>query len=92
MDYYMSAIELKKRIPELKNCDADIITSQLRGSKLQFYEQERIATPIWKRLTLPLGLIVMLALLILTPINYIVTGKWGYKWAWLTNWLRALGF
>ena len=91
-DYYMAAMELKKRIPELKNVDSETITSQLRGSNLQFYKQESIPTPIWVRFTIPFGLIVMLILFLMMPVNYIIVGKWGYKWQWLTNWFRALGF
>jgi hypothetical protein len=91
-DYFMTAIELKKRIPELKNVDADRIIDNLRGTNLYFYKHESVPTPFWIRFTLPLGLITMLILFIFMPVNYIIVGKWGYKWQWLTNWLRALGF
>lgn len=91
-DYWMAAIELKRAIPELKDSDTDRLASYIRSSKLNFYEQEKAPTSRWMRITLPFGLIAMLILFILMPINYMIVGQWGYKWRWLTNWLRALGF
>lgn len=90
-DYYNTAFVLKNRISELKNVDADYISDCLRGSDLEFYKKELIKTPILIRLTLPFALIIMLILLIGLPVNYIICGKWGYKWKWLSNWLRMLG-
>lgn len=91
-DYYFTAIELKKIIPELKHCDTGHITSHLRGSNMEFYYLEQIKTPFWIRLTLPFGLLTMLILLIISPINYIISGHWGYKVQWLSNYFRSLGF
>jgi hypothetical protein len=90
-DYDRVAIELRKRIPELKGRDIEMITDNLRGSNLQFYLKESVPTPIWIRFTLPFCLIVILILFLMMPVNYIIVGKWGYKWQWLSNWLRALG-
>jgi hypothetical protein len=91
-DYYFTAIDLKKIFPELKDLYTENIVDRLRGSDLDFYYSEKVKTPIWIRLTLPIALIVMLTLFILTPVNYMITGYWGYKYKSLTNWLRSLGF
>jgi hypothetical protein len=91
-DYFMMALELQKRMPELNYVNSDIIVDRLRGSGITFYEQESVPSPLWLRLTLPFGLIAMLVLFLLLPVNYMICGRWGYKWEWLINWFRALGF
>ena len=91
-NYYFTAIELKKLIPELKKCSAEEIENNLRGSDMEFFYSEKIKTPLMIRITLPIALIVVLLLVLGMPLNYIICGKWGYKWEWLSNWLRSLGF
>ncbi len=91
-DGYFTAIELKRILPELKNSYTETIEDNLRHSDLEFYYKEKVKSPFWIRLTLPFALLVMLTLFILMPINYIITGHWGYKFVPLTNWLRSLGF
>ena len=91
-DYYFTAIELKRILPDLKRLDVDEIVDHLRGSDMEFYYTEKIKSPIWIRLTLPIALVVMLTLFLLMPVNYMITGHWGYKYEPLTNWLRSLGF
>jgi hypothetical protein len=59
---------------------------------LMIYRESKVKTPIWIRLTLPIALVVMLTLFLLMPVNYMITGHWGYKIEPLTNWLRSLGF
>ena len=91
-DYYFTAIDLKKAIPELKNCDAEQIESHLRGTNLMFYKAEKVSTSLAVRLTLPFAFILMVILFACSPINYIISGHWGYNWLWLSNWLKQLGF
>ena len=40
-DYYFTAIELRKVIPELKNVDIEHIESHLRGTNLEFYKTSK---------------------------------------------------
>lgn len=91
-DYFFVAIELKKRIPELGQCNAEYLADKLRGSNIKFYKTEKKETPLLIRLTLPFAIILFLALFLLLPIKYVITGRWGYKVEWIQNWLRALGF
>lgn len=92
MDYHQAAFRLKEVLPELSKKYSDEIVNHLRGTDLQFYYVEKVKQPVWIRLTLPIALIVMLTLFLLLPVNFIITGHWGYKYAPLTNWLRSLGF
>ena len=91
-DYYWTALELKKCIPELKNVDADDITDHLRGTGLGIVSTESVPKPFWVRLSLPFGLILLVFLLITSPIKFMLTGTWGYKVQWLSNWFTALRF
>ncbi len=91
-DYYWTAIELKKYLPQLKGVPADDIVDNLRGSGLGVVSQESKPKPFWVRLSLPFGLILLLLLLVTLPIKFMFTGTWGYKLEWLSNWFKALGF
>ncbi len=91
-DYYWTALELKKILPELKQSFSDDIADNLRGSGLGFVSEESVPKPFWIRISLPFGLILLVFLLITSPIKFMVTGTWGYKVQWLSNWFKALGF
>jgi len=92
VDYYWAAIELKDRLPELKNADTEMIADNLRGSKLNFYSRSEKKTPFWIRVTLPFAVICLLLLFLFMPINYFITGEWGYELEFFANWMRKLGF
>ena len=91
-DYFMTAIELQKCLPELEKCSIERIENHLRGSQLVFYKKENVRTSFVMRITLPLSFVAMIVLFIGMPINYIISGKWGYKRNWIANWFRSLGF
>ena len=91
-DYWWTANELQKRLPELKGSFVSDIEENLRGSGLTFMEYKSVKKPFWVRLSLPFGLLLMLILLIFLPVKFMFTGTWNYKWQWLSNWFTALGF
>lgn len=91
-DYYWTAIELKKRLPELSKSDVDDIASHLRGSGLTIVHEKNVPRPVWARLSLPFAIVFLLLLFVTMPIKFMFTGTWGYKWQWLTNWFRSLGW
>jgi hypothetical protein len=92
VDYYSVAIDLKRRIPDLKHVDYEWIADHLKGSNLLFYRQEKAPIPFYMRLTLIPALVVLVILFIGLPINYLITGYWRYNWLWLKNWFTSLGF
>jgi hypothetical protein len=47
---------------------------------------------MWIRLTMPLGLLLIFLMLITSPIKFMITGTWGYRIEWISNWLGAMGF
>ena len=91
-DYYWTAIELQKRIPELKQCHTDDIVSNLRGSGLFIVKKQSVKRPVWIRFTLPFAIVFFIALLLFLPIKFIVTGSWSYNNEMIANWFRSVGF
>lgn len=88
----MTAIELKNRIPELSNIDTDDIVDNLRGSGIAVVKKQLNNTPPLLRLTLPFAIVVIILLLVFSPVKFMITGDWGYRWRWMENWFRAVGF
>jgi hypothetical protein len=91
-DYYWTAIELKKYLPQLDGVETDRIVDHLRGSGLGIVSQRSKPKPFYIRLTLPFGLIFILLLVITLPIKFMITGTWNYEKQWMSNWFKALGF
>lgn len=76
-DYYWTAIQLRKHLPQLQGVSAEDIADSLRGSGLGIVVQKSKPIPFWVRLTLPFGLIFILLLLVTLPIKFMITGTWG---------------
>jgi hypothetical protein len=91
-DYYWTARELKQYLPELKHSDTEDIVSRLRGSGIFLVRKQAVKRPMWIRLTMPLGLLLIFLMLITSPIKFMITGTWGYRIEWISNWLGAMGF
>lgn len=91
-DDYFVAIELKRVIPQLKNVDIDVLTDNLRSSDLECYNTTKTKVGLLLRLTMPFALLTGMLLFIFMPINFMLTGSWGYKSRKLNNWFRSLGF
>jgi len=88
------ALDFKAAFPELSKLELEEVQDRLRELKLEYFARQRIATNPWVRLTLPLGLLVVLLLLISLPIKFMITGAWEYnlkKNLPLYNWLEYLG-
>lgn len=82
------AQQLKRSFPQLKHADVEGILDDL---DFVFYREEEVKAPMLIRLTLPFAFLTMVLLIAVSPLKYIVTGKWRYKSTWLTNWFRSLG-
>ena len=92
LDYYSTALELKKYIPELKESYIDHIVDHLRGSGLSIIKEQQVKQSIWIRLTLPFAIVFLFLLLITSPLKFIITGRWSYRVLWISNWFRSVGF
>ena len=85
----------KKVFPELSKINSEEMADRFIDLGLDFYTEEEVPVNLLTRLSLPFALIVMMLMLIWLPINYLITGKWGYSINTsnpsLFNWLRSLG-
>ena len=85
--------DFKKVFPELSKIDSEEMCDRFIELGIEFYTEERVKVNPLVRLTLPFGLLVMLIMFIGLPLNFIVTGNWGYSLGeknLILNWLRAL--
>jgi len=89
---YQVAKSLRKTIPALQHETTEWICDRLAESDFVVYKKKLVKTPVYIRLSIIPALVVMAILFIFMPVNYIISGHWGYKWQWLENWLSALGF
>jgi hypothetical protein len=90
-DYYDFALDLKSKLDELKRTDTDNIVNVIRSMGVTIYKNEKVETSLWIRFTIILFPIAFIVLFALLPINYIISGKWGYNIKWLKDWVDALG-
>lgn len=91
-NYYDTALELKKHIPELTKLSTDDIVMSLRGSGLFVVEKKQTIRPAWVRFTLPFALIFLVLLLCFLPFKFMFTGSWNYRKQWISNWFHGVGF
>lgn len=83
----------KRVFPELSKIDSEELCDRLQELNMDFYYEQKTPINPLIRLTLPFALIVMLIMIIVLPINFFLTGSWGYRLKeenYLLNWFRAL--
>ena len=85
------AIKFKKEFPELSKLDSEELCERLIKLNMEFYYTEPTKVGILTRLSMPFALIMMLLMIVFLPINFIITGSWGYKWDRIFNWFKAVG-
>lgn len=79
--------------PELRHLDREELCDRLVDLDLEFYYEKKAKVNFWVRFTLPLAVLTMLLMIIGLPINFIITGRWGYYWGkkiLLLNWFKSL--
>lgn len=83
----------RKAFPELSKVDDEEMANRFADLGIDFYTEEKAPVPLMMRLTLPIALILFVLMLIWLPIQFIITGKWGYalkKENKILNWFKAL--
>jgi hypothetical protein len=90
-DNYSFAYELSRNIDTLKNTNIDDLADTIRLMNVTIYSNEKVNTSPWIRLTIIFIPIIFIPLFIFLPINYMITGHWGYNIKWLKDWVDALG-
>lgn len=83
----------RKVFPELNKLTNEELCDRFIDLKLDFYYEKKTPVNIWIRLTLPFALVAILLMLLALPINFLVTGQWGYslgKENKILNWFKSL--
>lgn len=92
--YANSIPNFKKVFPELSKIDSEELCDRFIELDMDFYCEEKTPVSFWMRLTLPFAIVLFLLMLIITPITFLITGKWSYSLGEknrILNWFRALG-
>lgn len=79
--------------PELSKIHSEDLADRLIDLKMDFYYEEKTPVKWWIRLTLPIALLLMGLMLVMLPINFLITGHWGYSLRQdnrLLNWFKSL--
>ena len=85
--------KIKKVFPELSEIDSEEMADRFIELGMDFYVEEKQGVKTWVRFTLPFAVTAMLIMLILIPVVFLVTGKWGYSLSnnnYILNWFRML--
>ena len=83
----------EEEFPELSKLDREELAKRFRRLNLEFYYEKQKPVKFWVRLTLPFALITYLIMFFSLPLNFIISGQWGYsfnKKNFILNWLRSL--
>jgi len=90
---YGNIPRFKKVFPELKNIDSEELADRFIDLGMDFYTEEKKSINPLLRLTMPFALLVMVVMIVGIPVNFLITGNWGYSLGEnnrILNWLRAL--
>lgn len=86
--------KFRELFPELSKVDSEELADRFIDLGLDFYTEVRTPAKLLARLTLPFALIVMFLMFVFIPINFLITGNWGYSISKsnpkLLNWFRSL--
>lgn len=90
---------IESSVPELTSYQKQRIRSDydeiIRFAPFEFYKKKKkTGNSIFTRLSILPLLILLLILFLLLPINFVVSGRWGYdpdKVKWLNNWMHNVG-
>lgn len=83
----------KDEFPELEKIDREELANRFRRLKMDFYYEKKEPVTLITRLSLPFALITMLMMILFLPINFILSGQWGYKLGKknvIYNWFKSL--
>lgn len=82
-----------KVFPELKHLTSEELGNRWIELGVDLYSDKAKPVPKYIRLTLPFALILILIMFIGLPINFMITGNWGYDFNEknrIYNWFKSL--
>lgn len=90
---YTHVPSFQKVFPELKRLSGEELCDRLCELNMDFYYEEKTPVKLWVRFTMPFALITILLMLLFLPVNFIITGHWGYSLGnrnYIYNWIKSL--
>lgn len=86
--------KFKETFPELSKLSREELCDRFIDMEMDFFYEIPTPVNIWVRLTLPIAILIIILMFLYLPINFLVTGVWGYKISKsnprLLNWFRSL--
>jgi len=85
--------KFRETFPELNIVSNEELCDRWIDLGIDYYTQKSTPVKPWIRLTLPFAIIFLLLLFIASPINFFITGEWGYQLSKnlrIYNWLKSL--
>jgi len=85
--------QFQETFPELKKLSSEELCDRFQKLNMEFYYEKITPVKPWLRLTLPFAIILFILMFISLPINFIITGSWGYPLKeknYILNWFRSL--
>lgn len=93
---YMNYIpKFQETFPELKHISREELADRFIKLGIEFYTAERKPVPLLIRLTMPFAFITFVIMILLSPLHYLITGRWRYDLkdnSKIMNWFDAVGF
>lgn len=84
----------KEIFPELSKISSEELCDRFIDMKMDFFCEKPTPVNIWIRLTLPFAILTIIVMFIYLPVNFLITGVWGYTISKsnprLLNWFRSL--
>jgi hypothetical protein len=87
---------LEKSIPNLTahQKEAIRVNEIIRWAPFNFYQEKKVVTNVWWRLSVIFHAPLFVLLLVGLPIHFLLTGRWGYSYKWLRfldTWRAKIG-
>ena len=79
--------------PELKYLSSEELADRFANLGIDFYTNDEDSVTPLIRLTLPIAFVVILIMFLFLPVNFILSGRWGYNFSKknvIRNWFEML--
>jgi hypothetical protein len=85
--------KFRETFPELNKISSEEMCNRWSSIGIDYYTQEQTEISGLIRITLPFALILVILMFLSLPINFMITGSWGFKLRKnprIYNWFKAL--
>lgn len=84
--------ELQKKYRKMEITAHEIEQAMIRANIIVVASESK-PVPFWIRLTIFPAIIFFMGLIVILPVHFLLTGRWGYsQYSWIKYWFQALGW